>query len=116
MSCSTGHGPHRPRRAVHLNSLANSAHLHAGEAALTGHLVFATLHTNNAIQAVTAGGNRCRVLYGRPIPHRHRGKEAGAKTLSSMQNKMAPMRYDGLKKVIRGLTSLEEIDRTVPDF
>ncbi|WP_462325749.1 hypothetical protein [Desulfoplanes sp.] len=26
------------------------------------------------------------------------------------------MRYDGLKKVIRGLTSLEEIERTVPDF
>ena len=26
------------------------------------------------------------------------------------------MHYDGLKKVIRGLTYLEEIDRTVPDF
>ena len=162
----------------------------ATEAALTGHLVFATLHTNNAIQAVTrlveigvepfmVGPSligivaqrlvrklcpQCKQAYtmteremdelfewqglepltiyratgcvhcnhtgyqGRLAIHEMilvdetiRKMVVGNAPIEELQKAATAagyqsMRYDGLKKVIRGLTSLEEIERTVPDF
>ncbi|MFO1419205.1 MAG: GspE/PulE family protein [Methylotetracoccus sp.] len=159
----------------------------ACRAALTGHLVLATLHTNNAAQAVTRLTDmgvqpfivapavvgvmaqrlvrklceNCREPY--PASDRHGnplvspdGREivfyrpkgctqcnqsgyagriaihevisindeirklmAQSASLSEIQecarqHGFHPMRYDGLKKVVRGLTSLAEIDRVTP--
>ena len=162
----------------------------ATEAALTGHLVFATLHTNNAIQAVTrlveigvqpymVGPSilgimaqrlarrlceRCREKYtlsrekmdelfeweglepltlykakGCPecsytgykgriaihemllIDERMRKLIIANAPIEELYNAATaagynPMHYDGIKKVIRGLTSLEEIERVLPMF
>ena len=162
----------------------------ATEAALAGHLAFATQHTNNALQAVTRlveigvepfmvgppligiVAQRlvrklcplCKEAYTLPehemdelfdrqglepmtlftvtgcAHYNHNGSQGCLaihemilvdETIRKMVVANAPiealqkaaiavgyqsMRYDGLKKVIRGLTSLEEIDRTVPDL
>lgn len=160
----------------------------ATEAALTGHLVFATLHTNDALQAVTrlvdigvdpflVGPSligvmsqrlvrklcpECRIPYTlsteemnelfewdglTPLQlYHHKGCQSCRFTgfsgrvaihemlmvseelrklvstnatvqemrLAARRSGYQTMRYDGVKKVIRGLTTLEEIDRIVP--
>ncbi len=160
----------------------------AAEAALTGHLVFATLHTNNAIQAVTRlreiglenymvapslnavlgqrlAARLCEdakesyrpgpdvlsrffsdfedsdTLFYRPKPGLKdpyagfRGRvafhelflvsdetrslianDAGPHELSKAARSLGyrPLRYDGLKKAMLGLTTLEEIERVTP--
>lgn len=160
----------------------------AAEAALTGHLVFATLHTNNAIQAITRlleiglesymvapsinailaqrlaarlreetkesykpsadelsrfffDAEHSQSLFYRPRadlkdPYEgFRGRvaihemvivsdemrsqitqNAGVHELTNSAKTMGfrPLRYDGLKKAMMGLTSLEEIERVTP--
>ncbi|MDH5525371.1 MAG: GspE/PulE family protein [Desulfobulbaceae bacterium] len=162
----------------------------ATEAALTGHLVFATLHTNDALQAVTrlveigvdpflvgpsligvmaqrlvrrlcdhckqgyevsrekmdhlfewdgkqpltffrsVGCSRCRhtgyngrigihemIMVDEPL-RRLITSNAPPEELraAALLGGYQSMHYDGLKKVIRGLTSLEEVDRVAPLF
>jgi type IV pilus assembly protein PilB len=141
----------------------------AVEAALTGHLVFATLHTNNALQAITRLVDigvepyqvapsivgvvaqrlaaricqRCKEPYYPPpkvlkkyfqdegleeIPfYRGRGcsecgfteemrsvinRNGSVEELATAAKKVGyrPLRYDGLKKVLLGLTTIEEIE------
>ena len=157
----------------------------ASQAALTGHLVFATMHTNNALQAVSRmidigvepflvapslialmaqrlvrricphciekypapksvlddnfewdGGTQVFFYRGKGCP-KCRGtgylgrlalhelfilnnatREKIAQNASilvveeiALQSGFKPMRYDGLKKVLRGLTTIEEVDR-----
>ena len=159
----------------------------ATEAALTGHLVFATLHTNNAIQAVirlveigiephmVAPSINCVLaqrlcgrldeqfkeaytprrevierflhdvpddeepVFFRPGPapkgKGYKGRiaihelaivseemrslisqRAGTRELSEAARKLGykPLRYDGLKKALLGLTTIEEVERATP--
>ena len=95
----------------------------ASQAALTGHLVMSTMHTNNALQAVTRLveigvepflvapsiiGVSAQRLVRRLIAQNasildieHLAREHGFK----------PMLYDGLKKAMRGLTTIEEVEQ-----
>ncbi len=162
----------------------------AAEAALTGHLVFATLHTNSAVQAIVrlvdmgvepfmlapsmigvlsqrlvaricehcrepvpvstrvlekyfydadqcgeilfyrgAGCPECRNTgyHGRVAIHElviiseemramiSRGASNKELNEAARRNGTRPLRYDGLRKVLLGLTTIEEVERVTPD-